>query len=478
MGAQALVTLMQPDELSAVGINPDALHAEVRKREIEWHYLPVADVRAPDDEFEDLWTYSGFRLRAILACGGDIAVHCLGGLGRTGTVAARLLVEFGDSPEIAIQKVRAARNGSIETAAQERYVRCCRAVQAAQVHRSVEERILACILGGAVGDAFGFEVEFDNISAIRERFGDQGLHSPVFHNGLLIVSDDTQMTLFTVEGLLRGFDQGAFSTEKAHSAIRKAYLDWLQTQFPWLHGGAQRESEPGWLARQPSLRVQRAPGTTCLSALEARIRGTNDRKINNSKGCGAAMRSAPFGLVTALDPAAAFDMAASAATLTHGHPSGYLSAAVVAGTVRCLVDGVEFAEAVRRSAEILRVYPDHAETLRALNQALSAAGANPTDHVSTIESMGGGWVGEEAVAIAIYSVLVARSFAEAVCIAANHSGDSDSTAAIAGQFWGAPHGLSGMPHEWIAALDVLRPLLHVTRQLLAQAQNSADALQK
>ena len=75
-------------------------------------------------------------------------------------------------------------------------------------------------------------------------------------------------------------------------------------------------------------------------------------------------------------------------------------------------------------------------------------------------------MGEQALAIALYSVLAARSFVEAITIAANHGGDSDSTASLAGQLWGAAHGLAGMPHDWIVDLDVLLPLLRLAKQLI------------
>jgi ADP-ribosylglycohydrolase len=78
------------------------------------------------------------------------------------------------------------------------------------------------------------------------------------------------------------------------------------------------------------------------------------------------------------------------------------------------------------------------------------------------------WVGEEALAIALYASLSASSFVEAIAIATNHSGDSDSTASIAGQIWGAMKGLEGIPHDWIISLDVLHPLLRLSRTLSAQ----------
>ena len=84
--------------------------------------------------------------------------------------------------------------------------------------------------------------------------------------------------------------------------------------------------------------------------------------------------------------------------------------------------------------------------------------------MAAVEDLGGGWVGEEALAIGLYAALSARTFIEAIGIAANHSGDSDSTASIAGQLWGAMNGLEEMPHPWITALDVRKPLLHLARQ--------------
>jgi ADP-ribosylglycohydrolase len=391
---------------------------------------------------------------------------------RTGTVAGRLLVEFGDQPESAIKKVRDARPGAIETAAQERYVRNCRPVASARAPLSQEERALACLLGGALGDASGYEVEFRNLSEIHERFGPTGIETPVLHHGNLIVSDDTQMTLFTLEGLLRCLKDGAAWEKACIPSIREAYLDWLRTQGGGSVSG--RANSAGWLAEQPQMRVQRAPGNTCLSALHSGGRGSIGRPINNSKGCGGAMRTAPIGLLPLAGVETVFQLAAEAAALTHGHPSGYLSAGMVAAIVRVLMDGGSLAAkrgtpgdsgAMERCREILRTYGGHEETLRAVDGAVKLAAKGLKDHAAAVETLGGGWVGEEALAIALYAVLSAGSFVEAIKIAANHSGDSDSTASIAGQLWGAANGLVGMSHDWVSNVDVLLPLLHLARQL-------------
>ena len=471
-GAEALVTLMEGPELTEFKVSTTALGPQVAELGMEWHYLPVRDVYVPDDNFEDLWTYSGQRLRGILVRGGKIVVHCLGGLGRTGTVAGRLLVEFGDQPETAIKKVREARPGAIETSAQERYIGNCRPVPSARVLLSQEERALACLLGGALGDAFGYEVEFDSLPVIRHRFGPAGIEKPVLHHGKLIVSDDTQMTLFTLEGLLRSLKDGADWERVCIPSIREAYLDWLRTQG----GGAEsgRASGSGWLADQPPMRVRRAPGNTCLSALSSGGHGKIGTPVNNSKGCGGAMRTAPIGLLPFADVETTFRLAAEAAALTHGHPSGYLSAGMVAAIIRVLLDGGSLAakpgtpsdpRAIDRCRGILKTYTSHEETLRAVDGAVQLAAKGLKDHATAVETLGGGWVGEEALAIALYAVLSAQSFVEAISIATNHSGDSDSTASIAGQLWGAAHGLAGMPHEWIANVDVIVPLLHLVRQL-------------
>jgi ADP-ribosylglycohydrolase/protein-tyrosine phosphatase len=466
-GAKALVTLMESKELTDVSVPADTLAAEAGKHGLEWHHLPVRDVSIPDADFEDLWTYSGQRLRSLLARGDKIVIHCLGGVGRTGTVAARLLIEFGDQPQDAIRKIRKVRPSSIETQSQERYAAKCVPVPVAHAICSPQEGALACILGGAIGDAFGYEVEFSNISAIRKRFGAKGIQAPETHHGKLIVSDDTQMTLFTVEGLLKSLARGDSWKETCTPSIRAAYLDWYGTQRG--HVPPIKPSESGWLAPQPVMRVPRAPGNTCLSALGAGGLGTLTKAINDSKGCGGVMRVAPIGLVGAkATTEEVFRLAAEAAALTHSHPSGYLSAGMMASIIHLVAQGSTLIAAVNESCGILSGYSGHEETLRSAKLALNLASEHAGNHVAMIEQIGGGWVGEEALAIGLYAVLSASSFVEVIAIATNHSGDSDSTASIAGQIWGAMKGLDGMPHDWIVGLDVLHPLLRMVRELTAQ----------
>jgi ADP-ribosylglycohydrolase len=138
------------------------------------------------------------------------------------------------------------------------------------------------------------------------------------------------------------------------------------------------------------------------------------------------------------------------------------------------MDGMDIHAATEESLQILKGWDDHEETLHAVAKALDTAQFASKDHPTAIDAMGAGWVGEEALAIAVYAVLTARSYVEAVRIASNHDGDSDSIASIAGQIWGAWKGIEGIPHEWISRLDVLVPLLYLVRRSISPVTIAPD----
>jgi ADP-ribosyl-[dinitrogen reductase] hydrolase len=119
-GASLLVTLMENHELDLLEV-PD-LGERTRAHELDWKQLPIVDVSIPSAGFEAQWPEHGTDMLRRIAGGESIVLHCRGGLGRTGLVAARLLVELGYAPGAAIELVRDKRPGTIETKAQERYV--------------------------------------------------------------------------------------------------------------------------------------------------------------------------------------------------------------------------------------------------------------------------------------------------------------------------------------------------------------------
>jgi ADP-ribosyl-[dinitrogen reductase] hydrolase len=323
-----------------------------------------------------------------------------------------------------------------------------------------------CLIGGAVGDAFGYTIEFQKLTEIRRQHGPDGLREPVFQGGRLVVSDDTQMTLFTAQALGVACRDGATSaTQHIIQAINTEYLDWLRTQrSPF----SIRHAEDS-LLRYRELWVPRAPGNTCLSALSAGGGGSPERPINNSKGCGSVMRVAPIGLVPKFDSNSAFELGARAAALTHGHPSGYLSAAVLASVVRDLRGGLDLATSLQRARSRLLAWSGHEEVLKAIDDATALANGRSADHAANVRRLGEGWVGEEALAIAIYAVMTASTYKVAIRIAGNHDGDSDSTASIAGHLWGAAHGVEGIPHAWVWRLDVFDPICEAATAILSCA---------
>jgi protein-tyrosine phosphatase len=89
---------------------------------MRWLHLPIVDVNVPSAAFEKQWHAELPELLATIAQGGKVLVHCKGGLGRAGMVAAFLLIELGERADVAIRKVRKVRPGAIETPAQEAYV--------------------------------------------------------------------------------------------------------------------------------------------------------------------------------------------------------------------------------------------------------------------------------------------------------------------------------------------------------------------
>ncbi len=297
-----------------------------------------------------------------------------------------------------------------------------------------QEQYDGCLLGLALGDALGAPVEFLELTEIRREYGPDGITGlerwREFRPGSF--TDDTQMSLATARGCIDAYLalRHGDTWRPAHMVFGR-YLAWLKTQeIPYMN---------------------RAPGSTCLWALRSGRAGTIMSPINSRKGCGGVMRVAPAGL--AFPPAQAFLYGAEFAALTHGHPSGYLPAGVLADVVARLLDGCELSEAVKLASTDLVRWPGHEETLASVQDAVSlaAAGMSPAE---AIQRLGGGWVGEEALAIGLYCALTfPDDWERGVLAAVNHSGDSDSTGCIAGALLGTRLGCSSLPDSWINELE-------------------------
>lgn len=330
----------------------------------------------------------------------------------------------------------------------------------------------ACLLGGAVGDALGAPVEFMPLAQIRRQFGPRGVETfPAGAPYRARFTDDTQMTLFTAEGILRARHRAG--TKGIGGALLpityQSYLRWLHTQ------GARPKSVPsgfgvydvenGWLIQQRGLYVQRAPGNTCMGSLMGGEYGTTQAPLNHSKGCGGIMRVAPVGLAFHHDPVEAFNLGCDTAALTHGHPSGYLSAGCLASILAHVAEGETLMRAIEETIPILETWRDHAECLNAMEKAITLYRTAPPSP-ETVETLGGAWVGEETLAIALFCALHFQdNFRQGVLTAVNHSGDSDSTGAVTGNILGLLLGREAIPQEWIENLELADVVAQVATDL-------------
>jgi ADP-ribosylglycohydrolase len=334
------------------------------------------------------------------------------------------------------------------------------------------DRFVGCLLGGAIGDALGYPIEFERETA--RILGKYGAVPParLAYAGPALVSDDTQMTLFTAEGLIRVYLRGAErGIWHPPSFLQTSYRRWYVTQVA-ASPEAARVDHPGWLMGERRLFARRAPGNTCLKALAGKSDDcpTVESPPNDSKGCGAVMRSAPIGLCSRTR-AEAFELGRDAAVVTHGHPSGYLSAAYFASVIHDLARSLDLPGAMAHADALLAGERGHEEMAAVIARVRALAPGGPPSP-ATIESLGGGWVGEEALGIALLCALTARdsspaAFADALWRSVAHSGDSDSTGSLTGNLLGAMHGQACLPAAWRAEVELADVAERLARDLHA-----------
>ena len=264
-GANTVLSLIEDHEFEMLGV-PE-LGEAVKARGIEWVHFPIRDLDIPEADAMGTWAAISVQIHATLERGGRVLVHCRGGLGRAGTIAALLLIERGWSAHQAISDVREIRPGAIETAEQERWV-----TRRARHYGLPGIRLHASLLGGAYGDSLGAEIEFLSLAEIRRQFPD-GISDLPPHQGLRgAITDDTQMTLFTAEGLIRAHVRGALKGIcHPPSVVHHALLRWYRTQ-----GGKSRvvTGSVGLLADR-RLWARRAPRLrrSSMKVKTGRIRG-------------------------------------------------------------------------------------------------------------------------------------------------------------------------------------------------------------
>ena len=345
------------------------------------------------------------------------------------------------------------------------------------------DRIRGCMIGGAVGDALGWPVEFQGERQIFDHYGSGGIGAyDLDAAGVAEITDDTQMALFTANALLVGETRerlhGDDRLPRQFAAI--AYQDWLITQ-----DGAKGEKtrlRPGgisWLSEVAALWHRRGPGGTCLSALRLQNEAPGnipdyiDAELNDSKGCGGIMRVAPMGLRPWGDIRVLDWEGAQIAAVTHGHPLGYMPAAVLTHIVNRLVFpkgdmGLKdiVLEARDAVSELFAGEPFLEKLRRIIDRAVDLAEKSTERDLENIHRLGEGWVAEETLGIALYCCLRhPYDFSAGVIAAVNHKGDSDSTGAVTGNILGAHLGFDAIDDRWKRNLELYDVILEIADDL-------------
>lgn len=428
-GATAVISLITDEEIDYLKVQ--GLSEAVRDRHMEWWHLPIPDVSPPGPDFEDGWKSAGEAIRDRLRSGFDVLIHCKGGLGRAGTVAARLLVELGENPDDAIRKVRDARPGAIETTEQERHVERCNlaaGVNPSRDREGIRDRAIGAFLGLAVGDALGTTLEFERRDE-GPRLVDITGGGP-FGLSRGCWTDDTAMALALADSL------------RASESLD--CRDLMDRFVAWW-----RDGEYSCTGHCFDI------GVTTREALE-RYRQTGDPLAGSTNprtaGNGSLMRLSPVALRFWSDRAQLDRAAAEQSRTTHA--------------------ALEAVDGCRAFAELL------ADAISGVPRRTVLAPRSFTGAPAIAEILNGRWRGRSRDEIrssgyvvhtleaAIWSVARTGNFRNAVLLAANLADDADTVAAVTGQLAGAIYGLSGIPSQWLDQIAWKDRLLDTAHQLV------------
>lgn len=450
---------------------------------VTYKRFPIRDVSAPES-IEEAKRIVDYILTCLNSHHGDTYVHCWGGVGRTGTVIACVIAEKMEYPQFDdvmaelrqrfSQMPKSAHRETPDTKEQEQFIKQYIAdVQARHDKKFyIKDSIRGCLMAGAAGDALGYTVEFWSKQQIHSHYGEQGITQfELASNGKALISDDTQMTLFTANALLMGITRWAMRGVGADLGTYTdgAYLDWYYTQTGKKKDfGLTEDFHYTWLRDLPELAHRRAPGTTCMNACESML--NHEKPNNNSKGCGGIMRVAPMGLVEAAfeemaghqlyQDVALAKQGAVIAKMTHLHPLGYYPAALLTLLIAKLVPLTpveakrDIKNIIKHSLDVLMQldegeHEDAKKLLTDLTQrAITMAHNSNISDADAIFALGEGWVAEEAWAVSVFCVLRhIDSMHDAIIAAVNHNGDSDSTGSITGNIMGAIYGYEAIKNE-------------------------------
>lgn len=338
------------------------------------------------------------------------------------------------------------------------------------------EHIYGCLAGGAIGDALGAPVEFMEYNTIVKKYGESGVTGLTFPEGSqkAIITDDTQMTLFTAEGLLRSIvrrkqKELEKNNKETSMIVFRAYLRWLYTQgLKTPHWDSK--SYDGWLVKVKKLHAYREPGVTCITTLGKGIMGTMTKPINQSEKCGGVIRVAPVGLIE--DEENVFDVGCRIGAITHGHPDAYLSTGALGMIIYYIIAGLEIEEAVTKTIEKLKQQEQSENVIAYLNKARALAKEGNATR-DKVEKLGQGFLAVETLAIAVYCALTYQGdFKETLLLAVNHGGDSDSTASVTGNILGAYIGIEAIDNQLLDQIELIKDIRQISEDLYTRYEES------
>ncbi|MFF4756267.1 ADP-ribosylglycohydrolase family protein [Streptomyces sp. NPDC002514] len=321
-------------------------------------------------------------------------------------------------------------------------------------------RVRGTLLGSALGDALGSPADGLTLEEIRSSYGAEGLTDlAVAGAGRGTITHHTQLTLFTVDGLIRAQvrrDTGAWHPP---TDLHRAYLRWMATQRDW--GPDERREEDGWLAREEWLYARRDPSRALLVGFGDQHMGTLEKPKNPGElGPEVVARSAPFGLLVGWEPQLVVQLAVECAAQTHGHPTGYLAAGAYAVIVHALARGDDLDGAVQRALALLAARPGHEPVSDALQHALGAV-RQGMPSPARVEELAGDGMADGLLAAAVYCALVGEDVRHGLCLAVNQAGPSGAAGALTGGLLGALHGETALPPAWLAELEGRRTILEL-----------------
>lgn len=315
-------------------------------------------------------------------------------------------------------------------------------------------RIYSCFIGGAAGDALGYAVKDLSYDEIISQYGKNGIQALDIDSasGKALISDDIQLALFTAEALLK-------SDGDTIDNFHHSYLNWLQTQQLMFE---QREPHPeSELMSRQELYHRRSPEQTNLIALSSGKFGTVTNPINSAMGSGALMRAAPIAFLKNNETIELDKLAIQSAALTHGHPLGYLPAALFVHILHNLIYeqkekslNKSIGNSVAEFSMLFSSAPYFDDFINTINKAI-ALSDNAQSDINNIKAIGNEQTAAQTLAIAVYCALrYPNDYSKAVAASVNHGGESDSTGAVTGSIIGAYLGEQRIAPEWKTNLEL------------------------